>query len=154
MPEVKIVAPTIHPDEPCHGLYEGPRGGRWISAVYVIRGDAIAEHVIDHGQDIDFDRIPPLMMPCFGEENVGTMLEWGDRHRHDLRWWKREQEWRGESTLIQDVINQEAERLKMIRNASFLAPGLMKHRNDYHRAETWRNWFEERSRRTGKSRIL
>ena len=140
-------------DEPCHGAYEGPRAGRWITAVYVIRGDAIAEYVIDHGEDIVFEKIPPMMIPSFGENRVGDLLELCERHRHDLRWWKRALEWKGESTLIRDVINQEEERRLFIRNRSTLGPYLTKQRGVYSSAEAYRRFSKRRAERTKKRMV-
>lgn len=150
---MKIVTLWVHPDEECHGLFEGPRNGRWITAVYVIRGDAIAEHVIDHGPEIEFCKIPPMMMPSFGENRVGEMLEWGERHRHDTRWWDRAQEMKAESTLIRDVMNQEEDRIEAIHNRTQLGPYQNTQRNDYSRTANQRRFNEQRAKHTGRAQL-
>lgn len=150
MNDLKIVTDRVHPDEGCYGLYEGPRDGRWLTALYVVRGDAIAEYTVDHGPEEAFAKIPPMMMPSYGENSVGEMLDWGERHRHDLRWFHKIERMKAESTLIQDVIEQRAERHLRIHNRSTFGPYQTIERNGHSRTATWRRFKDKIAERTGK----
>jgi len=145
MSELKLVAHRVHPDEPAWDMFCGPIGGRFVTRVRVVRADTLAEHDIDHGPEEAFARIPPLYMPSMLEENVGTLLEYGERHRHDLRWWNRAQEMKAESTLIADAIRQEEARLLQLQNRSVSGPYQRSERGAYSRTAARRR-FQDRRR--------
>ncbi len=144
---MKIPTRLIHPDEPCYGLCEGPRGGRWIQAVYVVRegGDAIAEWTKDYGPVEDFEHIQPLMMPSDGENTVAQLQEWAEKNRHDHYWSHRREEMLAESTLIADVLRQDEERKQQIRNRSVFGPYFRRERN-LHSQERTRRIIKEKQR--------
>ncbi len=119
---MKIPALTVHPDEPCYGLYDGPRKGRWIQAVYVIRADAIAEWVKDYGPEANFKGAQPLLMPSYGENKVAQLQEWAEKNRTDTYWDNRAREMKSESTLIADVLRQDEEKKLQIRNKTVIGP--------------------------------
>lgn len=135
---MKIVTPVVHPDEPCYSLREGPRGGRWVQAVYIIRGDAIAEWTKDYGPAEDYERIQSLIIPSFGENTVAQLQEWAEKNRHDDYWARRSDEMLAGSTLIQDVIRQDEECRQQIRNRSVIGPHFTRQRNLYSQERTRR----------------
>lgn len=153
MTDLAVVAQEVHPDEKAWDMFCGPRNGRWVTVVRVVRADRLAEHVIDHGPEEEFSRIPPLYMPSMLEERVGLLLAYAEAHRYDLRWWKRTQELKESSTLIQDVINQEWERHLRIQNKSTFGPHQTVQRNGYNRTETRRRFKDKIAKRTGKQRF-
>ncbi|KKL20196.1 hypothetical protein LCGC14_2457890 [marine sediment metagenome] len=133
-----IVTQSISKDEPCHGLYDGPRniprkGHRWVQAVYVIRDDAIAEYLEDIGPASDYARIQPMMIPSFGENTVAQLQEFALKNRHDEYWAKRVDEMLAESTLIEDHLRQFEVDREVIRNRSHFGPGIAAQRNGYPR---------------------
>ena len=135
---LKIVTAMVHPDEPCHGLREGERGGRWIQAVYIVRGDAIAEWTKDYGPAEDFENIQQIIIPSFGENTVAQLQEWAEKNRHDDYWSRRRAEMLSESTLIADVLRQDEERKEQIRNRSVFGPHFKRERNLYSQERTKR----------------
>lgn len=139
---MKIVAPTVHPDEPCYGLAEMPRmvrgRWRWIQAVYVVRGDAIAEWTKDYGAASKFERIQPLVMPSFGDDTVAQLQEWAEKNRNDDYWAKRREEMLAESTLIRDHVAQVEQDREEIRNRSVFGPAHRVQRNEYSQEATRR----------------
>jgi hypothetical protein len=120
---VKIVTEKVHPDEPCHGYFCGPKGGRMIEQVFVIRGDAIACFEQDFGPEEEFLYVPPMMMPSYGENPVGLMQEFGERHRNDGRWAKYIRELKEGSTLFEDVRDQLEQKTYWNRAKSSFGPG-------------------------------
>ena len=135
---MKIVTSYVLPDEPCHGLYDGPRniprkGHRWVQAVYVIRGDTIAEYLEDIGPASDYERIQPMMIPSFGENTVAQLQEFALKNRHDEYWAKRVDEMLAESTLVEDHLRQLEVDREVIRNRSHFGPGIAAQRNGYQR---------------------
>ena len=96
----------VHDDEPCHGLREEARKGRWIQTVFVVRGDTLAAHTTDYGPAENFSRVTPLMMPSFGDDTVAQLREHADRNRHDTYWHERGEAHKAESTLIRDHIDR------------------------------------------------
>ncbi len=137
---MKIVTRTVHKDEPCWGLREGPRGGRWVQAVYVVRegGDAIAEWTKDYGPTEDYEHTQPLIIPSFGENTVAQLQEWAEKNRHDDYWSRRRAEMLAESTLIADVLRQDEEIKQQIRNRSVFGPYFRRERNLYSQERTRR----------------
>ena len=124
---MKIVTSYVTRDEPCWGLYDGPRqvpklGHRWVQAVYVIRGDAVAEYLADIGPTEDYERIQPMMIPSFGENTVGQLQEFAAKNREDEYWANRSDEILAGSTLIKDHIDQEFEKQELRRMRSHFGP--------------------------------
>ncbi len=128
-----IVADRIHKDEPCWGLWEGPKGGRWIQRVFVVRGDAKAKFETDFGPVSDWPDATEIIYPSFGENSVGQLQEMAERDRHDDRWAKRRREMQAESTLIPDILRQEEILLDVVSNRSHFGPRLSVQRNDFPR---------------------
>ena len=149
---MKIVTRMIHPDEECWGLREGPRGGRWIQAVYVVRegGDAIAEWTKDYGPAEDYEHIQSLIIPSFGENSVAQLQELAEKNRHDHYWSHRREEMLAESTLIADVLRQDEERKQQIRNRSVFGPHFTRERNLYSQERTRRIIKEKTSGNSAK----
>ena len=147
---MRVVALSVHSDEPAWDMYCGPASGRFVTRVRVVRADRLADYTIDHGPEDDFSRTPPLYMPSMLEECVGRLLEYAERHRHDLRWYKRVEELKAESTMIQDVIEQEAQRVAHLHNRSVIGPHQSTQRGHYSRDAAWRRFQDERAERTGK----
>ena len=132
---MKIIAVSVHPDEPCHSLREGPRNGRWVQRVYVVRGDAIAEWSKDYGPVTDWPDATEVIYPSFGENSVGQLQELAERDRHSDKWARRRREMQAESTLIPDILRQEERLLEVRRNRSHFGPGVSVQRNDFPRKE-------------------
>ena len=130
---MKIVTSRVHPDEPCHGLREGPRKGRWLQRVYVVRGDTIAEWTKDYGPISKWPDAVEIIYPSFGENSVGQLQELAERDRHSDKWAKRGRERLAESTLIADILRQEEILLDVVRNRSHFGPGVSVQRNDFPR---------------------
>lgn len=121
---MKIVAPTVHDDEPCYGLREeprmmaGPNGShsmRWIQTVFVLRGDVIAAHATDYGPAADFRQVTSLLMPSFGDDTVAQLREHAEKNRHDTYWQQRADEQLAGSTLIADAIAQSQRQAEYAR---------------------------------------
>lgn len=141
---MKIVTLSVHPDEECWGLREGPRRGRWIQAVYVIRGDAVAEWTKDFGPAKDFKNATEVIYPSFGENSVGQLQELAERDRYSDKWAKRGKEQLAESTLIADILRQEEVLLEVTRNRSHFGSGVSVQRNDFPREAVTRKYKEKR----------
>ncbi len=146
---MKIVTDRVFPDEPCYGLAEMPRlvGGQphWVQAVYVIRGDAIAEWTHDYGPAERFARIQPLIVPSLGDDTVAQLQDVAERNRHDDYWARRSEEMLAGSTLIEQHIAQlERDRLEM-RNRSVFGPAIAVQRFEYSQERT-RQIIKERTR--------
>ncbi|KKL51770.1 hypothetical protein LCGC14_2292150, partial [marine sediment metagenome] len=99
-----IVADQIHKDEPSYGLWEGPKRGRWVQRVFVVRGDANAKFETDYGPVSFWPDATEIIYPSFGENSVGQLQEmaecdrysdWGAKHRRRVA---------AESTLIPDIL--------------------------------------------------
>lgn len=149
----------VHPDEECHGYFTGPKlmpgfgeeeAERMIEQVFVIRGDAIACYERDFGPANDFIYVPPLMMPSFGENPVGLMQEFGERHRNDPRWAKRIIELKQSSTLFADILRQEEQKPAFIHNRSVFGPHQTTQRNAVPKQAVIRAYKDKRALRTGK----
>ncbi len=130
-----IVTDRIHPDEPCWGLWEGPKEGRWIQRIFVIRGGAVAKYVTDFGPASDWPDATEVIYPSFGTDSTGQLQELAERDRHSDKWAKRRREMQAESTLIPDILRQEETLLEVRRNRSHFGPGVSVQRNDYSRKE-------------------
>lgn len=119
----------MHPDEPVYGAYDGPRNGRWITAVYVIRGDAIAEHVTDYGPVANFAGATPMMIPSFGDDTVAQLQDLAERNRNDDKWARYREELRQGSTLIKDILRGEEQLIDVVANRSIIGPAITIQRN-------------------------
>ncbi len=128
---MNIITTRIHPDEPCHGLWEGPKSGRWIQRVFVIRDDMIAKFETDFGPVENFKNATEVVYPSFGENSVGQLQELAERDRHSDKWTKRGREMLAESTLIPDILKQEEIKLEVVRNRSHFGPATSIQRNDF-----------------------
>lgn len=140
MSRVKAITLSTSKDEPCWGLLERPQqvpmpdGSirlRWVQTVSVVRGDRIAHWETDFGPAEDFDEIPPLLIPSFGDDSVGQLQELAERHRHDLKWALRRKERLAQSTLIAGILRQVEENQEWIANRSQFGPGISVQRNAY-----------------------
>ena len=140
---MKIVTSAVHPDEPCHGLWQGPKGGRWIERVFVIRGDAVAKFETDYGPVTQWPDATETIYPSFGENSVGQLQEMAEYDRHDDRWAKRRRERLAESTLIPDILRDEEIGIHVRANRSNFGPGVSVQRNDFPR-EAAINKFKEK----------
>ena len=136
---MKIVTEYVHPDEPSWGLYEGPRnvprkGRRWVQAVYVLRDDAIAEHLTDIGSADLFERIQPMILPSpDGCNTVAQLQEFAEKNRHDEYWADRVDEMLSESTLVEDHLRQLEQHRAIVANRSTFGPSGGHQRNGYAR---------------------
>lgn len=151
-----VIETTTHilqNDEPCFGLsVREDDDGHFRSRLLVLRGDDLQMAVVDHGEDPEYaGKIPPMYIPSDeGENPVGLMLEMSERHRHDLRWYRRAIEMREGSTLIRDVLRQEEQLLLAAKNVTVIGPHQTTQRNGHDSTAVRREWWAERARRTGK----
>ena len=145
-----IITHRVHPDEPCHGLYEGPKGGRWIQRVFVLRGDRIAKFETDFGPASDFPDATEIIYASYGDDSVGQLQELAERDRHSDKWAKRRREMQAESTLIADILRQEEMMMEVRRNRSHFGPGISIQRIDFPReaVQEERNNARNRRKRT------
>ena len=130
---MNIITHQIHKDEPCHGLWEGPKNGRWIQRVFVIRGDAIAKWTKDCGPITKWPDASEIFYPSFGENSVAQLQAHAERDRHSDKWAKRGRERLAESTLIADILRQEETLIDVKANRSNFGPGVSVQRNDFPR---------------------
>ena len=136
---MKIVTDHIFPDEPAWGLFEGPRnvprkGFRWVQAVYVIRGDSIAEYLEDLGAAEDYSRAQPIILPSpDGCNTVAQLQEFAEKNRHDTYWANRADEMLAGSTLIKDHLRQFEQDREVVANRSHFGPTVRSQRNGYSR---------------------
>ena len=135
---VQSVALSVHPDEPSWGLSlqpqimafpDGSRRRRLVEKVKVVRDDALAEFVTDFGPAEDFEHIPPLLIPSFGDDSVAQLQEMAEHHRHDLRWAKRREEMVAESTMLKDILRRAEEARDWVARRSRFGPGGATRRN-------------------------
>ena len=148
---MKIVTNRVYPDEGCWGLFEGPRtvhsfdgssASHWVQAVYVIRGDAIAEYTTDYGPTTLFERTTPLIIPSFGENTVGQLQDHAAKNRQDHHWYNRSREMLAESTLIKDSLRILGQQREVLLNRTVIGPIITVQRND-----TPREYIKERHAR-------
>ncbi len=149
---MKVITHWIHPDEPCYSLQEGPRNGRWVQRVYVIRGDAKAEWSKDYGPVSDFPDATETIYFSDGDDSVGQLQELAERDRHSDRWAKRRREMQAESTLIPDILKQEEELLDVVRNRTTIGPAITVQRNDFPREAVINKRKEKRNARKSRNR--
>lgn len=147
-------------DEPCYGLMEGhevaPVPGalngatewRWIQKVFVLRGDTIAKHIRDFGPSEDFEMSTPFGLHTNPDtDKVGPILAMAERTRSDTYWQRRAQEQLEASTLITDLIEQEAKIAEVIRNRTTSGPYVTNQRNGWAREESQRRFKERRQKK-------
>ena len=130
---MNIITHRVHPDEPCHGLWEGLKKGRWVQRVFVIRGDTIAKWTKDYGSITKWPDATEIFYPSFGENSVAQLQELAERDRHSDKWAKRRREQLAESTLIADILRQEETLIDVKANRSNFGPGVSVQRNDFPR---------------------
>jgi hypothetical protein len=132
----------VYPDEPCYGLFEGPKmraqpdgsqQDRWLQQVWVIRGDAIACYEVDYGPATDFERVVPLVMPSAGDDTVAQLQAHAEKNRHDDYWAKRRDEMLAGSTLIEDHLRLLDEETAQLFNKSVFGPAVTVQRNNNNR---------------------
>lgn len=138
---MKIVTDRVHPDELCWGLREfnrqTPQGLRRVQAVYVLRGDSIAEYTTDLGSAWLFEGVPELkLLTTTGpddtpEDRVGECMEEAERSRGDSFERELRAEVKGSSTLIHDFLQEREENWQRIYNRSHFGPKYTKQRNGY-----------------------
>lgn len=157
-----IITDTVHPNEPCYGLWEGAEmapvpGGengaqdwRWIQKVFVVRGDTIAKYITDLGPADDYELITPIFLPNEGTDSVATLQAMAEKNRHDTYWQTRAKEQLEASTLISDLIEQEQKIHEVIRNQTVSGPYVTNQRNGWSRVTSQRNFKQRRQERTGK----
>lgn len=143
---MNVVTDRIHSSEPCHGLYEGPKGGRWIQRVFVVRGDRIAKFETDFGPASDFPDATETIYASFGDDSVGQLQELAERDRHSDKWAKRRKEMQAESTLIADILRQEEMMMEVRRNRSHFGPLVSTQRIDFPREAVEREQRNARNR--------
>jgi hypothetical protein len=131
------------PAEPCHGMQDYAHKcskdcnrpchlkGKWVQRISVIRdGEKVwFQKVI--GPASDYERVQPLLMPSFGENTVAEMQYWGEKNRNDTYWADRAEQMLGESTLIQDHINQLEQTTMVRKNRSVFGPHQSTQRTGY-----------------------
>ncbi len=144
---MNVVTTRIHPDEPAYGLYEGPKGGRWIQRVFVLRGDRIAKFETDCGPASDFPDATEIIYASYGDDSVGQLQELAERDRHSDKWAKRRKEMQAESTLIKDILRQEEEMMEVRRNRSHFGPLVSTQRIDFPREAVEERRQNARNRR-------
>ena len=117
--------------------------------ITVERGDLPVGIVIHHGADEAYSgKIPPLFVG--GQATVGEMLAESERHRHDLKWFKKAEAMRASSTLFQDALTADEQARLLIKGRSSFGPEQTVQRNaaNVSHQTTQRNWWAERSRIT------
>ena len=137
---MRIVTDRVHKDEPCYGLQEvdrliaypdGSTRSRRIQAVYVVRGDCIAEYATDLGPSENFRNVMQLKLLSMGDDTVGECMEEAERSRLDTFERELRAEVVGTSTLIQDFIREKEENIERINNRSHFGPKHTKQRNGF-----------------------
>ena len=151
-----IVTDHVVPDEGCWGLAEGPmqmpHGAgfqrRWVQRVFVIRGDAIAKHMIDLGPAEDWeDRASPLLMPSWGENTVAQLQEHAELNRNQSRYLDLARQQLAEATLIEDSLAGLEQQHLAKSNRTLIGPHVFSQRGDYP------SQFARRELRSKKERI-
>ena len=162
---MQIITTHLDPDEPSFGLWEGPEvapvpgsvngetGWRWIQKCFVVREDTIAKYITDLGDADDFEMITPIFLPCHGTDSVGRLQFYAEKNRQDTYWQTRAQEQLASSTLISDMIEQEAKLHEIIRNRTTVGPYVTVQRNGYSHEATIRKFNDRRHERTGRTQF-
>ena len=146
---MRIVTDRISPDELCWGLQEqnrlitqadGSTVQHRIQAVYVLRGNAIAEYTTDLGPTALWGTTPELQIRTTTgedhdtpEDRVGWIRDEANRSRGDMFERELRADVVGSSTLIKDFLQEKEENWKRIHNQSQLGPYQNKQRNGYSR---------------------
>ena len=135
-----IITDHVVPDEPCHGLAEGPlqmpHGAgfrrRWVQRVFVIRGDAIAKYIWDIGPAEDWEeRASPLVMPSYGENTVAQLQEHAELNRNQSRYLDLARQELADSTLIEDSLAGLEQEYLAKRNRTIIGPHVFSQRGGY-----------------------
>ena len=142
---------TLSADEPCFGMQVWEAADGFCTRLIVLQNDLPVGIVIHHGPSEEYSgKIPPLLVT--DEANVGSMLAESERHRQDLKWFKRAEEMRASSTLIADVIRQDEQARLAIKNQTVVGPYQTTQRNGHNHVQVKRDWWAERARRTGQTK--
>ena len=137
-------------NEPCFGMQVFEAADGFCTRLIVLRGDLPVGLVIHHGPDEEYSgKIPPLLVA--DESNVGAMMEESERHRRDLRYYRRAEEMRQSSTLIQDAIRTDEAARLAVRNQSTFGPHQTTQRNGHASTQVRRDWWAARVEATGQS---
>jgi len=154
MSKIETADITLGANEECFGMQVWEAADGFRTRLIFLQNDLPVGIVIHHGPDEEYSgKIPPMFIPSTeGENPVGLMLEMSERHRHDLRWFKRAEEMKQASTLIKDVIRQDEMARLAIKNQSVFGPAITKQRNGHDSTQVKRDWWAERSRRTGQTK--
>lgn len=156
---MRIMTDRISPDEPAYGYFCGPKmqpgytetqNPRMVEQIWVVRGDALACFERDFGPASEWPYVPPLLMPSDGENPVGLMQWHGEKHRNDPQWGQLIKEYKESSTLFEDALRKDEQQHEVIYNRSNIGPYQTTQRNGYDRERNWRNYMNEKARRTGK----
>lgn len=149
---IETVSHVLTNDEPCYGMWVSEVDGRFVTRLKIMRGGLIQDAYIDHGPNEEYSgKIPPMGVPSSeGENPVGLMLQMSEEHRHDLRWYRMAVEQKEASTLISDVVRQEEEALKVVRNQSTFGPHQTTQRNGHNHEKVVRDYMDYRAERLGK----
>ena len=141
---------TLSADEQCFGMQVWEAADGFCTRLIVLQNDLPVGIVIHHGPSEEYSgKIPPLLVA--DESSVGAMMAESERHRRDLKWFKRAEEMRASSTLIADVIRQDEEARLAIKNRSIFGPHQTTQRNGHNHVQVQRDWWAERARRTGRT---
>ena len=156
---MRIMALSVSPDEPCMGLFEGPKlrpvpgtlaeDYRWVQQVWVVRDDTIACYEQDFGSYDDYEMITPIFIPNSGTDSVAVLQAIAEKNRHDTYWQTRAAAQLEASTLISDLIEQEAKIHAVIHNRTSSGPYVTNQRNGWSRQVTQRRLSANRQRATG-----
>ena len=149
---MNIVTERVSNDELCYGLQEvdrlmpmpdGSTAWRRIQAVYVLRGQAIAEYTTDLGSSKEMENVAERkILTCAyegdtPEDTVGEVMEMAARARGDDTFQKLKTEILEGSTLIKDFLQERSENWERIYNRSQFGPKYKKQRNGYDRRAAW-----------------
>lgn len=155
-----ILTDYLEPNEPFESFWQGPvmRGpgkGRWRVYVWVIRNDKVAKFIQDVADATLFAHVPQEFIPGDGETTVSEVLHEAERFRSDTKWANEHiARLKEESTLFSDVQENWQKRQALIRNRTIIGPYFQYQRNGYSSVKTWRDWFDERARRTGRTKSV
>ena len=151
MSQIETADVVLRANEPCFGMQVWEAADGFCTRLIVLQNDLPVGIVIHHGPSEEYSgKIPPLLVA--DETSVGAMMAESERHRQDLKWWKRAEEMRASSTLIADVIRQDEQARLAIKNRSVFGPHQTTQRNGHNHVQVQRDWWAERARRTGQTK--
>ena len=158
---MQIVTDYVLPDEPCHGLAEGPltmpdpsgKGTRkrWVQRVFVVRDDEIAKYTVDIGPVDGYPGVPELRMSSLGDDTVAQLQEHAEHHRTQTRYADLLHEYAEDSTLIEDSLaGLEQEHLTK-KNRTIIGPHVFSQRGDYPSQFARRELMSKEKRTNGRN---